>query len=75
MFRKYCITVRRNIGKMPSGIPVWEYHFYRADGFYFGGIRLPYDGNEKKDIEIVTKNCEMMGIRWKIVTPKKKSSI
>lgn len=74
MFRRFCITVRRNIGKMPSGIPVWEYHFNMANGFYLGGIRLPHDGKDKKDIEIVTGFCEMLGIRWKTIKPKKKSS-
>lgn len=74
MFRRYCITVRRNIGKMPSGIPVWEYHFYMANGFYLGGIRLPHDGKDKKDIEIITDICEFFSIRWKVIKPRKKLS-
>lgn len=58
--------VRSNTGQMQN-----EYHFWSQNGFYFGAVILPPNGQYMADAKTLNIITKALALRWQLIQPKR----
>lgn len=58
--------IRSNTGQVQN-----EYHFWSQNGFYFGAVILPANGQYMADAKTLNIITKALALRWQLIQPKR----